>query len=105
MAVESAPSLFYLLQTYGDMKITAVVLHKGSLAHYRVSEREDGSFEARLLRYSGTEKDAPPPTIWFVKDGRHCSGNTTEVELMDELCAAVQLEKERQSEGGSRVAA
>lgn len=87
------------------MKITAVVLHKGSLAHYTVSEKEDGSFEARLLRYSGAGKDAPPPAIWFVKDGRHCTGNTTEGELMDELCAAVQLEKEKRSGDGSRVAA
>jgi hypothetical protein len=87
------------------MKITAVVLHKGSLAHYTVSQREDGSFEARLLRYGGTGKEAPPRTIWFVKDGRHCTGNTTDQELMDELCAAVQLEKEKQSGGGSRVAA
>lgn len=104
-AALSAPSLFYPNQTCGDMKITAVVLHKGSLAHYTVSQREDGSFEARLLRYGGTGKEAPPRAIWFVKDGRHCTGNTTDQELMDELCAAVQLEKEKQSGGGSRVAA
>ena len=87
------------------MKITAVVLHKGSLAHYTVSEREDGNFEARLLRYSGDRKDAPPQAIRFVKDGRHCTGTTSHQELMDELCAAVQLEKERRSGEESRVAA
>jgi hypothetical protein len=86
----------------GDMRITAVVLHNGSLAHYTVLQREDGSFEARLLRYSGKGKEAPPPAIWFVKDGRHCTGNQ---ELMDEPCAAVELEKERQSGGDTRVAA
>lgn len=87
------------------MKTTAVVLHKGSLAHYTVSEQEDGSFEARLLRYSGKEWEAPPPWIRFVKDGRHCTGTTGEQELMDELCAAVQLYKEREGGLGSRVAA
>lgn len=87
------------------MKITAVVLHKGSLAHYTVSQRENGSFEARLLRYSGAAKDAPPQAVWFVKDGRHCTGNTPEGELMDELCAAVELEKEKQRGDSSRVAA
>ena len=97
--------MFYTPQTLGEMKITAVVLHQGLLAHYRVSEKENGSFEARLLRYSGKEEDAPPQSIWFVKDGRHCSGNTTNQELMDELCAAVGLEKERQRGEGSRVAA
>lgn len=87
------------------METTAVVLHNGSLAHYTVSQREDGSFEARLLRYSGKGKDAPPRAIRFVKDGRHCTGTTSYQELMDELCAAVQLEKERQSGEDSRVAA
>ena len=87
------------------MRITAVVLHQGSLAHYTVSEREDGSFEARLLKYSGDRKDTPPQAIRFVKDGRHCTGNTSHQELMDELCAAVQLEKERRRGEKSRVAA
>jgi hypothetical protein len=77
------------------MKITAVVLHKGSLAHYTVSEKRDGSFEARLLRYGGKDEDAPPGQVWFVKDGRHCTGSTKDQELMDELCAAVLLEKEK----------
>lgn len=79
------------------MKITAVVLHKGSLAHYTVSERGDGKYEAHLLRYGGDEKDTPPRSLSFVKDGRHCTGTVKEQELMDELCAAVQLEKEKQS--------
>ena len=83
------------LPNLGDMKITAVVLHKGSLAHYTVSEKRDGSFEARLLRYGGKDEDAPPGQVWFVKDGRHCTGSTKHQELMDELCAAVQWEKEK----------
>lgn len=82
------------------MRITAVVLHKGLLAHYTVSEREGGSFEARLLRYGGNQWDAPPERIWFVKDGRHCTGNTANQEIMDELCAAVKLEKEKAHSGG-----
>lgn len=89
------------------MKTTAVVLHKGSLAHYTVSDRGDGNYEAHLLRYGGDQKDVPPRSLSFVKDGRHCTGTTREQELMDELCAAVQLEKEKRSvpQNGSRKAA
>lgn len=87
------------------MKITAVVLHNGSLAPYTVSQRGKGSFEALLLRYGGEGKEAPPRTIRFVKNGRHCTGTTSQQELMDELCAAVELEKERRSGEDSRVAA
>lgn len=79
------------------MKITAVVLHKGSLAHYTVSERGDGIYEAHLLRYGGDQQDAPPRSLNFAKDGRHCTGTTREQELMDELCAAVELEREKRS--------
>lgn len=81
------------------MTITAIVLHKGSLARSWVLEREDGSFEARLQGYSGNQWNAPPERIWFVKDGRHCIGNITNQELMDELCAAVKLEKEKAHSG------
>lgn len=97
--------MFCLYQTLGDMKITAVVLHKDSLAHYTVSEKEDGSFEAHLLRYSGERRDAPPQMIRFVKDGRHCTGDTDEQELMDELCAAVKLEQEQRNGKNTRMAA
>ena len=81
------------------MKITAVVLHKNSLAHYTVSEKNVGFYEARLLRYGGNQQDAPPEHIWFIKDGRHCTGNIKNLELMDELCAAVKLEKEKAQSG------
>lgn len=81
------------------MKITAVVLHRGSLAHYTVAEVEDGWLEADLLRYDGKHRNTPPQGIRFIKNGRHCSGDTKNRELMDELCAAVWLE--RQKRGGA----
>lgn len=81
------------------MKVTAVVLHKGSLATYRVSEGTDGSYDAHLQSYSGHHQDTPPQSIQFVKEGRHCTGDTKDQELMDELCAALKLEKEKETFG------
>ncbi len=86
------------------MKITAVVLHKGFPAHYTVSEKEDGWFEAHLLRYGGTIEDAPPQSIRFVKEGRHCTGNTQDQELMDELCAAMKYSKQGNSDESKKAA-
>lgn len=87
------------------MQITAVLLHKGSLAHYTLSDKEYGDFQAHLLRYSGKRRDAPPQRVCFVKDGRYCTGDTGEQEIMDELCAAVKLEQERRNEQHTRMAA
>jgi hypothetical protein len=101
---QQASCLFLYQQTLEDMKITAVVLHNGLPAHYTVSEKEDGWFEAHLLRYGGARKDAPPQRIRFVKEGRHCTGDTSEQELMDELCAAVKYSKQGNS-GESKQAA
>lgn len=63
----------------------AAVLYKGSLAQYRVEKEADGVFTAQLLLYKGNYADTPPRELHFIKDGRHCSGDTYEQELMDDL--------------------
>lgn len=72
------------------MEVKVVVLYRKALAHYNVAEKETGWFEASLLNYSGNSNDLPPPRLKFIKDGRHCSGNTEEQDLMDDLYDAVQ---------------
>ena len=74
------------------MNVTVVVLYRKALAHYSVTMKEDGSFEAGLLKYGGHSADTPPRQIHFRKEGRHCTGDIQDRELMDELCYAVQLE-------------
>lgn len=72
------------------MVTQAAVLFRGALAQYRVRKVEDGSFTAQLMYYKGRSSDAPPKEITFVKDGRHCTGNTGEQELMDDLYETVK---------------
>jgi len=67
----------------------AAVLYKGALAYYRVKKDEDG-FTAQLLHYKGHINNTPPKEIFFIKDGRHCTGNTEEQELMDDLYETVK---------------
>lgn len=66
------------------------VLYKGALAQYRVRIEDHGGFTAQLLFYRGNATDTPPREVHFVKDGRHCTGDTAEQELMDDLYETVK---------------
>lgn len=72
------------------MATQAAVLYKNALAHYKVEKEADGGFTANLLYYKGRAADAPPKELYFVKDGRHCTGNTCEQELVDDLYETVK---------------
>ena len=74
---------------------TVVVLYRKALAHYSVTTRGDGWYEAVLLDYGGSSHDLPPPQIRFIREGRHCSGDTDERDLMDDLYYGVQVELEK----------
>ncbi len=76
------------------MEVTAAVLYKGALAHYTVTPGADGTFEAGLLKYSGGEATIPPLRLVFRKEGRHCTGNSQEQELMDDLYEAVKMQQD-----------
>jgi hypothetical protein len=72
------------------MVTQAAVLYKGALAKYRVRKEKEGGFTAQLLHYKGSSNNTPPKEIHFVKDGRHCTGDTGEQELMDDLYETIK---------------
>lgn len=74
------------------MEVTAVVLYKGALVHYTVTKQSDQEYVGRLLKYKGTPENEPPQVIHFQKDGRHCTGDTVEQDLMDDLYNTVQYQ-------------
>lgn len=82
------------------MDVTAVVLHKGALAHYSVHTDGDEHYEAHLIRYKGAPENEPPQDLEFSKAGRHCTGSTAEQDLMDDIRDAVQFLERR---GGSET--
>jgi len=67
------------------MEVTAVVLHKGALAHYSVGKDVDELYTARLITYGGAACNKPPKHLHFIEQGRHCSGDTNNQELIDDL--------------------
>ena len=77
------------------MNITAVILHRGALAHYTVSQMEERRFVAQLLKYGGDPASSPPQQVSLEKIGRHCVGNVVDVGLMDDLYYAASEEIKR----------
>ena len=73
------------------MKVTAVVLYKGALTYYTVTDKGENGYEAHLLEYKGTSENMPPQELVFIKDGRHCTGDSNYHELMDDIYYAVNL--------------
>lgn len=68
------------------MEVTAVILYKGALAHYTVEKSNGLFYSAHLIRYGGQACDKPPKHLHFIEEGRHCSGNSNNQDLMDDLC-------------------
>ena len=82
-------------QIFEAMEVTAVVLHRGALAHYAVTERGKDRFEAHLLKYGGDPAGSPPQNVSLEKIGRHCVGNVIEAGLMDDIYYAAKDQIER----------
>ena len=50
----------------------------------------DGSVDAGLQMYTGNTCDVPPESVHLKKDGRHCTGNVEDTDLMNDIYNAVQ---------------
>ena len=83
------------------MEVTVAVLYRQALAHYSVTMEEKGDYEASLLKYNGGPCAGPPRQLWFKKQGRHCTGNEPEQELMDDLYWGVLLRLAEEGGGSS----
>ncbi|MGI8599864.1 MAG: hypothetical protein ACR2KB_11490 [Chitinophagaceae bacterium] len=76
------------------MEKRIAVLHLGKLAHYNVRKEKTGHFVARLLSYSGSNKDEPPAEIDLHKEGRHWEDQGADQDLVDDIGNAIEHQKE-----------
>ncbi len=74
------------------MEKTVAVFHEGAIAHYNVSEETNGTFKARLLKYSGSQNNNPPREFNLHKEGRHWTDNTVEQDIVDDIGQAIELQ-------------
>ncbi|MCU7552805.1 hypothetical protein OCK74_27045 [Chitinophagaceae bacterium LB-8] len=77
------------------MECTVVVLYHGALTYYTVSETENGTYEAGLLKYNGDQKQEPPHKVSFKKQGRHCSGDFNDQDLLDDIYLAIKTQQQK----------
>lgn len=73
------------------MEVTAAVLYGGALAHYDVSIRDDGSFDARLTAFKGSAQNAPPQQLTLRKEGRRWVSNVNDKDLPEDIGYAVEM--------------
>ncbi|MES2882711.1 MAG: hypothetical protein V4676_11220 [Bacteroidota bacterium] len=73
------------------MEMTAVVLHRGALAHYEVAIADNGLCYAYLQKYSGSTEDLPPRQLTLHKERRRWVADARYKDLSDELGYAIEM--------------
>jgi hypothetical protein len=74
------------------MEKTVAVFHEGAIAHYNVSEEGNGTFKARLLKYSGSPGNDPPKEFILHKEGRHWADDIADQNIVDDIGQAIELQ-------------
>ena len=71
------------------MKPSASVLFRNALAHYTISQEEEGVFLAQLIDYEGKPDYAPPVQILLTRGIRRWIGSFDNQEVLDALGQAI----------------
>lgn len=74
------------------MKLRAAVKYFGALAHYVVSRKRGGIYEAKLTEYEGNGGSKPPNEILMVRSIGHWSGDIQDKDLTDKIGYSVEEE-------------
>jgi hypothetical protein len=75
-----------------DMEKTVAVWFKGSLALYKVSGGNEGTFNAELIKFNGPSEGGPPKEFPLHKEGRHWIDDDVNQDLLDELGKAIEIQ-------------
>ena len=72
------------------MKLEAVVNIEGDAAHFHVSPRAPGMYQAELVRFTGRPDTAPPSRIILVRGVRQWAGSCDNEVLLNQLGQAIE---------------
>lgn len=67
------------------MWFSAIANYKGGLAHYKVTPKDPGIFDAYLDRYDGKPENTPSKNIILIRGSNHWSGSIKEQTLLDKI--------------------
>ena len=76
---------------HSEMEMTAVVLHRGALAHYEVAIAANGLCYANLQKYNGSIENLPPLQLTLHKERRRWVADERFKDLSDELGYAIEM--------------
>ena len=71
------------------MNFLASVLFQNAIAHYTITEEEEGVFLARLQHFSGLSDEAPPVQILLMRGIRRWIGSLDNPEVLEALGHAI----------------
>lgn len=74
------------------MEKTVAVFHEGAIAHYNISEEGNGTFKARLLKYSGSPNNDPPREFLLHKEGRHWADGNLDQDIVQDIGQAIDFQ-------------
>lgn len=71
------------------MNCSASVLFQKAIAHYTITEEEEGVFLAQLQHFSGLSEETPPVQILLMRGIRRWIGSLDNQEVLDALGHAI----------------
>lgn len=72
------------------MEIKAVVMYRGAIAHYSITQENEGIFTAHLNRYDGRVDHHPPYKLTLIKGLGAWSGSIDDPTLLNNLGRVIE---------------
>jgi hypothetical protein len=72
------------------MVMKAIVMYRGALAQYFVTQENEGIFNAHLARYDGKVDHWPPYKLTLIRGGRNWTGNAEDPTLIQGIGKVIE---------------
>ena len=67
------------------MVVKGLVQYRGGIAHYYITQENEGIYKASLVRYDGRLDHYPPYVVTLIRSATHWSGTIDELDLLNSL--------------------
>ena len=67
------------------MELKAIVMYRGALAQYQITQEHEGIFHAHLTRYDGKVDHLPPYKVTLIRGTYKWTGNSEDPLLVESI--------------------
>lgn len=67
------------------MELKAIVMYRGALAQYQITQEHEGIFQAHLTRYDGKVDHLPPYKLTLIRGAYKWTGNSEDPLLVESI--------------------